>query len=489
MRSIQFGRDRALWMAVALLLLVRLLSLGCYPLMDTTEARYGEIARKMAELGDWVTPWFDYGVPFWGKPPLAFWLSAGGIRLFGVNEVAVRLPHLLVGALAAWLVWRLGRRRDSFAAIAALVLLASSALFLVASGAVMTDIALALSCVLVMRGFWLALESEGDTRLQAAFQFFAGLALGLLAKGPLALVLAAIPLGLWTLVTRRWIEVWHSLPWLSGALLTALLALPWYWLAERHTPGFLAYFLLGEHWHRFLTPGWSGDLYGNGHAFARGSIWLFAVAATLPWSLLLPWAVWRWRGQAKPAPDRQWQLYLMLWGLAPCLLFTLAGNILWTYVLPGLPALALLGADWLARLPDRRPVKRLLLGGVAASTLLLILFVGHLSHGGAAELKSARALVADYSARAHGGEPLLFYRHRPYSGAFYSSGQAGLLRDVTALAMRIGWQPMFIAMTPRDFEALPGEVRRQLQPVSEHGRLGLYRAGPLLRLDAQKARP
>lgn len=44
--------------------ILRLLSLGLYPLMDTTEARYAEIARIMVELDDWVTPWFDYGVPF-----------------------------------------------------------------------------------------------------------------------------------------------------------------------------------------------------------------------------------------------------------------------------------------------------------------------------------------------------------------------------------------------------------------------------------------
>ena len=54
------------------LILIRLVSLGLYPLMDTTEGRYGEIARKMAEMNDWITPWFDTGVPFWGKPPLSF---------------------------------------------------------------------------------------------------------------------------------------------------------------------------------------------------------------------------------------------------------------------------------------------------------------------------------------------------------------------------------------------------------------------------------
>jgi len=57
-----------LWFIVAAAV-VRLLLLGFSPLMDTTEARYGEISRIMVELNDWVTPWFTYDVPFWGKPP------------------------------------------------------------------------------------------------------------------------------------------------------------------------------------------------------------------------------------------------------------------------------------------------------------------------------------------------------------------------------------------------------------------------------------
>ncbi|GAK84400.1 hypothetical protein JCM19238_1967 [Vibrio ponticus] len=56
-----------LWAILGAVFLIRLISLGAYPLMDTTEARYGEMARLMTETGNWLTPQFDYGVPFWGK--------------------------------------------------------------------------------------------------------------------------------------------------------------------------------------------------------------------------------------------------------------------------------------------------------------------------------------------------------------------------------------------------------------------------------------
>ena len=55
-----------LWLLLAFALLLRLISLATYPLMDTTEARYGEMARLMV-AGNWLTPQFDYGVPFWGS--------------------------------------------------------------------------------------------------------------------------------------------------------------------------------------------------------------------------------------------------------------------------------------------------------------------------------------------------------------------------------------------------------------------------------------
>ena len=51
-------------------MLARFATMGIYPLSDTTEARYAEVARKMLELGDWITQWYEYGVPFWAKPPL-----------------------------------------------------------------------------------------------------------------------------------------------------------------------------------------------------------------------------------------------------------------------------------------------------------------------------------------------------------------------------------------------------------------------------------
>ena len=130
----------------------------------------------------------------------------------------------------------------------------------------------------------------------------------------------------------------------SGLLIAATLTLPWYILAEIKSPGFLHYFLLGEHFQRFVVPGWQGDLYGSGHQQPKGLIWLYASATFLPWSLfflaLLPRAASCVNEMT--GSDRDWHSYLALWVVAPLILFTPAANILPAYALPGLPAAAVL---------------------------------------------------------------------------------------------------------------------------------------------------
>lgn len=471
-------RRRILPLALAALLAGRLLSLGAYPLMDSTEARYAEIARKMFELGDWVTPWFDYGVPFWGKPPLSFWITAAGFKLFGVNEFGARILHLACALAIAGLLWEWIARRSRRQALYAVALLGGSALFLTAAGAVITDTSLALGTTLAMRGFWLGLHGAEEERRRERWLLFAGLALGLLAKGPVALVLSGLPIVLWTAWERKLPAAWKALPWLRGGLAAVALAAPWYLLAEWRTPGFLEYFLAGEHWQRFLVPGWKGDLYGSAHDFPRGAIWLFAALALLPWSLLLPLAALRWQGGASAdAPERSWRHYCLLWGLAPCLFFTAAGNILWTYVLPGLPGLALAAAAWLDSGDARQAgVEKLLAAGLAASFVVTAAAAIAFHLSGEAGQRSAKALLAEYEARRSASEPLVFLHRRPFSGAFYSGGKAELASDERQLARRLENGPAFVAIPREAVPGLPAWLARSLAPAIDKGAFRLYRS-------------
>jgi len=85
-----------IFISVIVLVIFRFILTGASPLLDKTETRYAEIARLMYETNEWIVLQIDYGIPFWAKPPLSTWLSAVSFEIFGVNEIAARLPSFLL---------------------------------------------------------------------------------------------------------------------------------------------------------------------------------------------------------------------------------------------------------------------------------------------------------------------------------------------------------------------------------------------------------
>ncbi len=467
--------------------LMRLATLGAYPLMDNTESRYAEVARKMLETGDWITPQVQYGVPFWAKPPLSFWFTGASFAAFGVNEFAARLPQFLVAALVAWLTYLFAARRSGRdCALRATLVLCTTPLFFIAAGAVMTDMTLALTTTLSMVGFWNALTTEGRRGRLWGYVFFAGLGLGLVAKGPVATVLTLAPIAGWVVWSGSWRALWKRLPWVGGICLALLLGVPWYIAAEARTPGFVEYFLVGEHWKRFTDSTWRGDLYGTPHTQMRGTIWLFALADTLPWSLVLPWLLWqqrRGRGdmlQNRPDADG-WRAYLWLWALSSPIFFTLAGNIMFTYVITSLPAFALLVAEaWggpsaeTSRAASQR-ARSLAWTGLATPGVMLLILLLVIPRVG--QENSQKALIERYLAlRASSAERLVYLWPAPPSGEFYTLGR-----------LTRAWGPNeaepYLMDSPRDFyvahrdqmQTLPASMRERLDAIGQYGKFLLLR--------------
>ncbi|HKC46284.1 MAG TPA: glycosyltransferase family 39 protein [Gemmatimonadales bacterium] len=459
---------------LAIAVAVRVATLGAYVLSDNTEARYAEIARKMVETGDWITPQFHYGVPFWSKPPLAMWLTSVSYLALGVGEFSARLPSLLACLAVLWLTYRLAATYGGVTSgLRAALVLMTTLLFFVSAGAVMTDPALVLGTTLSMAGFWNAMRGTDRAARLWGYAFFAGLAVSLLAKGLVGVVLTLGPVGVWVLWKSNVRTAWERLPWIAGCLLTAAAAVPWYLAAEARTPGFLEYFFVGEHWKRYIDSGWTGDRFGSAHARPHGTIWLFALAATLPW--WPAWLVVRWHsrraaGRQAAAADADWRAYLCLWMLAPPVFFTFAGNILLTYVLPGLPAFALLAAEaWKAAGPGPRWDAMLKL----SSLWVPIGFVVALPFAGAwlETMHSARPLVAAYmAARGSGSERLYYLGKTPLSAEFYARGRVSNAATPTeldrVLAERRG---DFYALTEEQLSAQP-ELRALLKPLGRYGR-------------------
>ena len=348
---------------------------------------------------------------------------------------------------------------------------------------VMTDLVMLVGTSLSMIGFWSAMNRESRIKLPA-YLFFVGLAIGLLAKGPIAFVLTAIPIGLWVLLTNAWRRTWNNLPWVSGTLLMLALSLPWYLAAEIKTPGFLRYFIVGEHFQRFLESGWKGDLYGSGHARARGSIWGFWILMMMPWT---PFFLTRFRrfrsitGQIRSQENR-WALYLICWTLAPMLFFTLATNIIATYVISGIPACAFLVTEvWTiarkAGSAENSPAG-LFFQITASFSAILLLGAFYLlgQNNPFAQPKSLRSLVKRIEALdPEPSSQTYVWGRRSYSLEFYTAGQCHMIKDPAQLE-GIFESPGrdFIAVRPKDMDELPPEFAKRFERLGTYGRHFLF---------------
>lgn len=415
---------RLLWGILFTVLLVRMGTLGLYPIMDTSEARYAEIARKMLVSNDWITPMFDHGIPFWGKPPLSFWLQALSMKVFGISEFSSRFSSwLLHAASCALIVHFASRERSLQVGLIAAIIYSTCTLGFLASGAVLTDGALAFALLLAHVGLWRGL-AHAD-RGWALIGFF-GLGLGLLAKGPLALVLLALPAALWAALTGHWRRL-LGLPWLAGIALMLAVALPWYWLAEHKTPGFLEYFIVGEHFSRYVISKWQGDLYGSAHAEPLAMIWVHLLGGLLPWALFLP-LLMKWRTSLQD--HREYFIFVLAWAVSTPLFFTMSTNILWTYVLPALPAWALLLADVISRRVRGAVIAAVALALPVAGCAIIL--SGKLDD----RPQNQKAMVAAWKAQQPGAPgDLIYLGSRAYSAEFYSSGWARHTKDLQKLQL------------------------------------------------------
>ena len=420
------------WNKMALLLigcvlLVRFVSLFSFPLMDTTEARYGEMARIMAETGNWITPMFDYNVPFWGKPPVFTWISAAGIELFGVNEFAVRVPHLLVtvSILALSFLFVKSEFKSKTVALITVAITATSAVFIVVGGSVMTDTALTLAITLGMMAFWKFSQSEIKSKeaYKWALLFAVAMSIGMLSKGPLTLVLVGISLFGWLALNNQW-RLLLSFPWVSALGLFFVLSVPWYIAAELKTPGFLDYFIVGEHFKRFVVSGWEGDLYGSAHKEARGMIWVFWLGAALPWSPLLIWQTIKGLRNSEMSGNGSQTLrsFLWCWMLAPMILFTMSGNILASYTMPAIPAMAILVALNI-NVDSKKQFSLIKISGLSISVILIMVTI--LLGNNLTSKRAEKELLSSWKDQSDYKElPLYYVGKRPFSGQFYSDGLA-----------------------------------------------------------------
>lgn len=463
-KNISDHRNFYLWASVAMVLLRMILN-AFIPLMDTTEARYAEIARLMVETGNWITPQVDYNVPFWAKPVLSVWLSALSIKIFGVNEFAVRFPSLLISILMVLIVSRFALKRDLPHFFGAFVLITVPEFFL-HMGVVSTDVTLSFSVVLIMLSFWKTVnepEKKGWSWL-----FFTGIGLGLLAKGPIVLILTAPPLLLWIILYKEYLTVFKSFPWLRGILLILLIALPWYYLAEKKSPGFLNYFIIGEHFKRFFDSTWKGDMYGFPKQQPLGIIWLFLVAGTLPWILTVIHKVLKNRAGLM---KNRWVIFLLLWLLWTPLFFTVSESLIHTYVLPVMMPVALLVMYWWNETEKK---KTLIYTSLILPLAALLIFCAGLTGKNLQQWSNTdKYLILSQPDIQETG--IYYFRKKSYSSQFYSRGKVITLSESELADKLDRKEPVSIIILNKHLKYLGKEQSDRLELVNSNYNRGVYR--------------
>lgn len=315
--------------------------LGQFPLFNPDESLYAEPAREMIVTGDWITTQLNYVVRF-TKPPLVIWAMAGCYQLFGVNEFAARFFGAVCGALLVALTYWFARRFIGVrAAVFASLALIGAPLFVAVTREAITDTPLSLFVAGAIMSFYTAKET-GSARWRWFGYLLVGLAV--MTKGPVGVILPAVPLGAYYLLRGELKDAWKSLKPIGGLALVALISLPWFIAEIAITKGaYFNEFILRENVGRYTSV-------VDNH---KQPFWYHAAAmfgGFLPWTLFLPAsavalvATTKTRGWKFKQLEGTDKLTMMcwIWALFTLVFFSAGVSKLIPYTLPAFPALAIL---------------------------------------------------------------------------------------------------------------------------------------------------
>ena len=408
--------------------LVTLPGLGIGTLWDNSETAYGEVAREILLTRDWVVMHLN-GQPWFVQPPLYFWIAAFFAKLLGPSALALRLPSALatiaMGGAVGYATARIAGERAGM--IAAIVLSTSLMQAIVGRLAIM-DALLDFAIAAAVLWWYRAFEPSGSARRRdTAFVCGAlALAIGTLAKGPVAPVITVLVVGAWLLWERR---AGRTAAPHAGAVVLALatyvaVTLPWFVaLGARVGPAAIVE-LIGHY-----TFGRFTGVIEN----QTGPFWYYLPVVILgffPWIAFVPVAAAAALRDAR-RPDGRFARLAIVWTVVPFVFFSFANTKLPNYVAMILPALAILVALWFERVrngADRR--------AAVISALTIPVFVGLVAFAIGAFSRSNR-LDVDLAVLNH---QLVFLG---------VAMLAGSLLTVVAIARRITapWSPYVLALT------------------------------------------
>lgn len=305
--------------AVLFLLLV-VWNLGSFPLFDVDEGAFSEATREMLASGIFSATYLD-GVPRYDKPILIYWFQALSVFFLGINEFAFRLPSVIFAAL--WLVIFaqftkefLGKKR---AYIGTLSLL-GCILFPLVARAAFADALLNLLLTLTLFDIYRYSQQCSQTYICRVF-FWMGL--GMLTKGPIAIVIPLIVSGLYFSIQGQIRPLFKAYFNVKGWLIFIIVLVPWLWMVyQQQGLDFFKGFLLDHNLNRFTQT-------KEGH----GGHWFYYLIAfpliTLPFGVLIGHLI----AAIKKRRRSNFTLFMVLWLLVFIVVFSFSETQLPHYVM------------------------------------------------------------------------------------------------------------------------------------------------------------
>ncbi len=309
---------------------VYLAGISSRPLFHPDETRYSQIPKEMLLDDHWSVPQLN-GLDYFEKPILGYWIHAATMNLFGFGAQGSRLPSaasaLLTGLCLVLLLHKTSRKDQSWKAATIYITLL---LVSITGRMVLLD---SLFTLFVTASIVLFLKSRELEKRQWLILVSAGVCAGLafMTKGLLGFLLPAIVLGPFALWTKTLTTTLRKLPWIIlGASLTPL---GWCLSVYKSRPDYFEYFFWTEHVQRFISAPPSQH---------PEPIWYFIpviVLATLPWVSFLPHSVTL---VCKKQNTDELDKLSICWVIMPLVFFSCSSGKLATYLLPAMPAVALM---------------------------------------------------------------------------------------------------------------------------------------------------
>jgi 4-amino-4-deoxy-L-arabinose transferase-like glycosyltransferase len=343
--------------------------LGSIGLIDETEPLFAEASRQMIVRNDWITQYFNNETRF-DKPALVYWFQAIGYLIIGVNEWAVRIPSAVAAmatiGLSFYVLQWYFLKRDALEGVTlptrrwlipslAAAMMAFNASMLVWGRTGVSDMLLTGCIASGLLCFFLGYAKYGEKGSDGwYFAFYILIAGAILTKGPVGFVLPGLIIAAFLFYLGNFFQTLREMRLIPGLLIIFGLAAPWYMLViwsngDNYINSFFGY----HNVERFTEV-------VNGHQAPWFFYFIVVLLGFAPYSVYLPsamlklkfWQVQNWRQKTRA---EQFSLFAFIWFITVFVFFTIAVTKLPSYVLPLMPASAILVAILWAEITAKSP--------------------------------------------------------------------------------------------------------------------------------------